>query len=875
LIISSLLFSVVPSTILGQQNADENQTQYQKTVTLTFSKNDFSFNTQNGYDIVSLSDGGVTTEIGKPMLPVKNIKIALPQDMKITSIQIKELKEQFLQGTFFMHPAQPSLRSSQIANELQFVQPDTKTYQSNQIYPAQYIQVTGQNDLAGQNIAELTIYPLHYIPAQKKLSTITSITFTVEGTNGYICGDYLSPSISESSKDLYQQMIQNMVINPEDVVLRTSQNPQSAGVEPGDYDYVIITQDSWVSAFQPLADWKTKKGIPANIVTTTWIYNSGGYSGSDVDKIRAFTQDVYANWGTTFILLGGDIDVVPCHYRTFSQVDPDPVPNDAYYADFDTDWVCEVNVGRASVTGTGSGTGKIGNFINKILTYEKNPPLTDFAKKAGMYGFDLDSSTEAEECKIYIDNTFIPSSWTMTNVYDSHSGNHKTNVIASLNAGQNLMNHADHSGSDFMGTGYVNHDIGLWNSDMDELTNGNKQGIYYSMGCDPAAYDTSTCIAEHFVQNSNGGGVAFIGNSRYGWYYVGSTDTLSMGYDIEFFESIFQDNLYKLGAAFSDHKNDGVDSSQVSKYCYTELTLLGDPELPIWKENPISMTVTHPTQAPVGSSSFIVSVSSGGNPVNQAYVCLWKGTDVYVTGTTNSAGQVTFSISPTSPGTMYVTVTKQNYLPYEGSATITGGTGNPPQKPATPTGPASGGINIEYTYSSSTTDPDQDQVWYQWQFGSYTTIWFGPYASGAQTQTPYTWTIPGTYEIKVKAKDQNQYESEWSSPLFVTITDLKPLLTIGNVNGGLFAISSAIDNIGEGVATNVIWTMTVDGNFIFSGQTASGTMTTLDVDSTGTIENSPIIGFGNVIVTIKVKADGFSEVTKTVDGFVFFIYVIL
>ncbi len=870
-----MMISVVPTSIRGQQNADENQTKYQKTFTLTFSENDFLFDTQKGYDIVSLSEGGVTTEIGKPMLPVKKIKIALPSDMKIMSTQINELKQQFLQGTFFIQPAQPSLRSSQSTDEVLFVQPDTKTYQSNQIYPAQYIQVTGQNDLAGQSIAELTIYPLHYIPAQKKLSTITSITFTVEGTNGYICGDYLSGHISETSKELYQIMIQNMVINPDDVVLRTSQNPQSAGVSPGDYDYVIITQDSWVSAFQPLADWKTKKGIPANIVTTTWIYDSGGYSGSNVDKIRAFTQDVYANWGTTFILLGGDIDVVPCHYRTFSQVDPDPVPNDAYYADFDSDWVCEVNVGRASVTGTGSGTGKIGNFINKILTYEKNPSLTDFAKKAGMYGFDLDSSTEAEECKIYIDNTFIPSSWTMTNVYDSHSGNHKTNVIASLNAGQNLMNHADHSGPDFMGTGYVNHGIGLENSDMDELTNGNKQGIYYSMGCDPAAYDYSNCIAEHFVQNSNGGGVAFIGNSRYGWYYVGSTDTLSMGYDIEFFESIFQDNLYKLGAAFSDHKNDGVDYSQVSKYCYTELTLLGDPELPIWKENPISMTVTHPTQTPVGSSSFIVSVSSGGNPVNQAYVCLWKGTDVYVTGTTNSAGQITFSIAPSSPGTMYVTVTKQNYLPYEGSATITGGTGNPPQKPATPTGPANGGINIEYTYSSSTTDPDQDQVWYQWQFGSYTTNWLGPYASGTQTQVQYTWTIPGTYEIKVKAKDQNQYESEWSSPLFVTLTDLKPVLTIGAMNGGLFSVTSVINNIGEGIATNVIWTMTVDGNFILSGQTASGTMTLLEVNSTATIENSPILGFGNVIITLKAKADGFSEITKTVDGFVFFIYIII
>jgi Peptidase family C25/Peptidase family C25, C terminal ig-like domain/PKD domain len=806
---------------------------------------------------------------------VKHLKIALPADMIVTNIHINNLFEHPLEGSFLLHPAQPSQRSSQSAEQTLFIQPDTKTYQSNQLYPGKYVEILSQNDLAGQVLVDLAIYPLHYIPAQEKLLSLSSLTFTLEGTPGYLCGDYLPDHLSESSKTLYQTMIQQMVINPDDVILRTSENPHTAGVEPGNYDYVIITQDSWVSAFQPLADWKTKKGIPATIVTTTWIYNYGGYSGDEVSKIRAFTQDVYNTWGTTFILLGGDVAVVPCHYRTFSQVDPDPVPNDAYYADFDSDYVCEVNVGRASVTGTGSGTGKIGNFINKILTYEKNPPLTGFAKKAGLYGFDLDSSTEAENCKIYIDNNYIPSGWTMTNVYDSQSGDHRANVISSLNAGQNLMNHADHSGSDYMGTGYVNHDTGLWNSDMDELTNGNKQGIYYSMGCDPAAYDVSTCIAEHFVQNSNGGGVAFIGNSRYGWYYVGSTNTLSMGYDIEFFKSIFQDNLYKLGAAFSNHKNDGVDSSQVSKYCFTELTLLGDPELPIWTENPIAMSVTHPFTAPVGSSSFTVSVTSGGNPVNQAYVCLWKGSEVYLTGSTNSAGQYTFSISPTSPGAMYVTVTKQNYLPYEGSATIQGGTGNPPQTPATPNGPATGGINIEYTYSSSTTDPDQDQVWYQWQFGSYTTNWFGPYTSGTQAEAQYTWTIPGTYEVKVKAKDENQYESAWSAPLFVTVSDLKPILTIGDVSGGLFTLSSALNNIGVGVATNVEWTITVNGNLIFTGKSATGTLDTLDVNATKTIENSPILGFGNVIITITAKADGFPEITKTVDGFVLFIYIIV
>ena len=868
-----MLSLVSPPSISGQQKVDVTESKYQMTFSLTFSQKDFSFSTQKGYDAIHLKDGGYTTEVGKPMVPVKNMRIALPADMQATSIRILDMKEQTVDGTFILYPTQPSQPIGKPGSEIQFIQPDTQTYQSSQTYPTKRVELTGQSDLAGQSIADMTIYPIHFVPLQKKITLVTSITFTVEGIGGYICGDYLPTQISDSGRDLYQQMVQNMVINPEEVELRSSPNPQPLGVGPGDYDYVIITQDSWVSAFQPLKDWKTRKGIPANIVTTTWIYNSGGYSGSNVDKIRAFVQDVYTNWGTIFVLLGGDVDVVPCHYKTFSTVDPDPVPNDAYYADFDSDWICEVNVGRASVTDLGSGTGQIGNFINKILTYEKNPPLTDYAKKAGFFGFDLDSGTHAEQCKTNIKNSYIPTSWAMTTVYDSQGGNHKTNVIAAINAGQNLMNHADHSGSDFMGTGYVKHGIGLENSDMDLLTNGNKQGIFYSMGCDPTAYDESNCIAEHFVRDSNGGGVAFIGNSRYGYYYPGQYNTLSMKYDVYFFKSLFQDNIYKLGAAFSDHKNDAYQNDATYKYCFTELTLLGDPELPIWKENPIPFTVTYPNQLPVGPSSFTVSVTSGGNPVNQAYVCLWKGTDVYLTGSTNSAGVLTVNLSPSTSGTMYVTVTKQNYLPYEGSVSVINGDNNPPQSPATPDGPTTGEINIEYTYTTSTTDPDNDSVWYQWRFGSYTTDWLGPYASGAQAQAPYTWTSQGAYEVKVKAKDQYEFESGWSSGLLVTITELRPNIAIGTITGGLLGISTEITNTGDASASNVIWEISVDGDFIVTGQTISGTLPTLSVNGTARIEDRPVLGFGQVTITIKVKADGVPEVTKTTNGFIFFIFV--
>jgi hypothetical protein len=661
-----------PHVISGEHNASVSQQNYQLSFTVTFSKDDVSFGTLQGFDTIQLQNGVSTDEVGKPMMPMKNIRVAVPADMKVTSIQINDISEQTIEGTFTVYPAQKPLPDGIVVKDNQFVQPDAVIYASEKPYPTSLIELYGQTDLAGQGMADIAIYPMHYTPVEKHLTLVTSLTFTINGVNGYVSGDYLPAQVNEHERTMYQQMIQNMVINPENVELRTDPNPQPLGVGPGNYEYVIITQASWVSAFQPLADWKTQKGVPATIVTTDWIYNNGGYTGSNLQKIRAFVQDAYTTWGTTYVLLGGDIDVVPCSYKTFPGVDYDPVPNDVYYADFDSDYICEVNIGRASVTGPGNGTGEIGTFINKVLTYETNPPLTDYTTNAGFFGFDLDSSTHTQQCKTSINTSYIPTNWTVKTVYDSQSGNHLTNVINVLNAGQNLVNHADHSGSDCMGTGYINHGWLIYSSDMDALTNGNKQTIFYSMGCDPAAYDGDS-IAEHFVRNSNGGGIAFMGNSRYGWYMPGSVNTYSLGYDIHFFKSLFQGNLYNLGAAFANHKDSGyLDSpgDEYYQYIYTELTLLGDPELPIWTANPLSYTVSHPGQIPVGTSPFTVHVASNGTPVDQATVCLWKGTEVYMTGATDSTGAATFDVSPSSPGTLSVTVTKHNYLPYEGSVVV-------------------------------------------------------------------------------------------------------------------------------------------------------------------------------------------------------------
>lgn len=626
---------------------------------------DLNFTRLEGYDLIQFEDASYGELPGRPMLPSRLVKIALPEGMIAQAIQAQGITDLILDGEYLIYPAQPPRRIGSTDNEIEFVPPSADVYGSDNAFPGETVELIRQSDLAGQSFAVVRVNPLIYMPTQKKLRFISHLSIIIEGEYGYECGDYLPAGSSAKTRESYTKMLEEMVINPEAVqVTEGLPHDLQAGVPPGDYDYVIITASSYSGYFQPLADWKTRKGVPATIVTTSWIY--GEYSGSSNEqKIRAFVIDAHSTWGTIYFLLGGDTNIIPYYTRN---VDGDDIPNDTYYADYDNDWVCEVHVGRASVRNAAA----INTFIDKVLTYEQDPPLTNYARKAALFGFDLDWLTQSEECKIDIDNSYIPSDWTMSNVYDSDGGNHKTDVISAINSGQNLINHSDHSSEYSMGTGYENHNWTLDTGDMDALNNGDRQAILYSLGCWANAYDYQTCIAEHFVQDSNGGGVAFVGNSRYGWYNSGNYNSLSMTYDRYFFRSLLSQSHFYLGECFSDHKNDGPTGSITEQYIYTELTLLGDPELPIWTDDPIELTVTHPDDLPSGlQTAFTVHVAElGGGNLVAALVCLWKDDEVYLTGLTNIAGNVTLYPEPTSMGTMYVTVSRHNYLPYQSEAAV-------------------------------------------------------------------------------------------------------------------------------------------------------------------------------------------------------------
>ncbi len=88
------------------------------------------------------------------------------------------------------------------------------------------------------------------------------------------------------------------------------------------------------------------------------------------------------------------------------------------------------------------------------------------------------------------------------------------------------------------------------------------------------------------------------------------------------------------------------------------------------------------------------------------------------------------------------------------------------------TGPESGGVGEYFEYDFVTTDPDLDDVWYliEWGDGEFEN-WIGPFASGEEVTIGHVWFEKGEYEIRAKARDILKFESEWSEPFSVIISN--------------------------------------------------------------------------------------------------------
>ncbi|NMC44346.1 MAG: PKD domain-containing protein [candidate division Zixibacteria bacterium] len=115
-------------------------------------------------------------------------------------------------------------------------------------------------------------------------------------------------------------------------------------------------------------------------------------------------------------------------------------------------------------------------------------------------------------------------------------------------------------------------------------------------------------------------------------------------------------------------------------------------------------------------------------------------------------------------------------------------TNTAPSTPSAPVGPALGAATKPYLFSAAATDPDNDPLYYQFDWGDGTeSDWVGPYPSGSAGSADHAWTTGGSFVIRTKAKDPYGAETDWSASAAI---DLKPA---GDAN------DDGIVNIGDAV----------------------------------------------------------------------------
>jgi len=687
------------------------------TMTYNFTPSDFQRRTVdvNGttYDEVSLKGCHMSTsEPGNPQLPSKAIRLLIPFDARVIKLSATNVSTQQIPGSFFMYPCQ-SPRPMDGSEPPPFVAPNPAVYNGIAPYPANTTEDKGTCAMSEYRMVEAHIFPLQYIPAEGKLNLMTSIT--VELTYEENAYPPISPARrSEFSQNAIQDFALSLIENKDDLMLFTGKNrpkvqkidksglfdvTPAPSAEGQPVDYVIITTEDMIPEFQRLCDWKNKKGIISIIKTVDWV--TCNYEGVDAqEKIRNFIKACWKYWGTTFVLLAGDVEKVPdrkLYYLDWYNPGWYYVPSDLYYSDIidgehgQDIWQYNYNannneifgeiqygnydkieqfpdlfIGRASV----ENAYEANTFVDKVLFYETSP-VDDFAERILMMAGDgfaqytedvinyplsqVSWLGDINICEIY--NPLSNGGWSGDTLLDS-----KSTAMEKINAGRNIVHHFDHGGPYqlYLARGILPDPENLYRPDADKLINNERPSIFITPACAPNSYDNNS-FSEHLMNNPNGGTVAFIGNTRVG--YSGQKTQCQF-----FFVGRYNNHLYYLGQSF----NQGLVNAIDYYYRYV-FNMLGDPTMPVWTKEPIAFSVDHAEQLRLNETSITVTINNtnGITGEENALICLRKEGEVYAVKEISTPGSHTFDVKPNTLGEITITVTGPNSRPYEGVCAVT------------------------------------------------------------------------------------------------------------------------------------------------------------------------------------------------------------
>jgi hypothetical protein len=692
-----------------------------------------SVKTSGEYQSLNFENTMLSALAGQPAIPYQQLKLMLPPGESARSLEIVFSDETVLPGKYNLSPQQ-GVRPLSEGNSGEFVR-DGALYKSKAAYPAspQGHLITAY--LNGRAFALSTFSPVRYIPATGKVSYYRTARVIVH-----------------TMPDLESQSALSNFSAATDRAARFADNGEmdkqyTANRQPAtdSYEILIICTSAYSTAFEGYRAACLKQGLRSQVVALETITST--MSGIDVpEKIRNYIKQEYQAHDIQHVLLGGDTELVP--YRGFygyvksgSGYTSNNIPADIYYSSLDGNWnydgdsrwgepadtlapfnpeeadlLPEISVGRLPF----STIAELNAMLHKSYSYQFTPVDGEFRNvlMAGEYLYAAPYYTQGSfymELLIGLQTahgyttTGIPATYPFDKLYDETASWSKTDLINHLNQGRPMLNHAGHANQTYV--------MRLSNSD---ITNANFTGlngtthnytIVYTHGCDCGAFDNNStdCIGEKMVTIDNFA-AAFVGNSRYGWFNEGTSEGPSAHLHREYMDALYSDSLNRIGRAHMESKiatapwvtAPGQWEPGAMRWCFYDCTVLGDPAMAVFTDNPIVIETVYPSSIPAGTTSIPVSVASAGTAVAGLTCVVLENGVMLGKASTNASGNAIVSLSPAigNPENVQLVVSGYNCVPHTYNLTAKTYTWNT----------ASGNWKTPASWSPVRTDPAANDI---------------------------------------------------------------------------------------------------------------------------------------------------------------------
>lgn len=611
------------------------------------------------YTSIRLDEGNPILRAGAPDVEQITTSVIVDDQAEMSVVVTHATFEEF--HDVYIRPSKGNL--------LRTVDPETIPYQEGEAYSqdafypgalASLGKAYVQRQFRGQSVH---FYPVQYNPVTHVLRVYSDIQVAVKPTEN-VGENPLSTVQEVSTNATFKEVYQGHFINYTHHADRYDQVSELGNM-------LVIADAMYMDELEPWVNWKIEKGIATEVVDVANFTN--------LAELNAFIENYYNTNGLTYLMLVGDEDQIPV--QLLNNSGGQGYCDQCYGYISGNDSYSEILIGHFLVH-TDS---ELPAMINKTLEYEKNPntAIDWFSVAMGIgsnEGAGIGDDNQADwEHQNGLKEELL--TYTYTNVYERYDGNHAgasptpgslssdasgspaaSTLTAVIENGCSLINYTGHGAHNLIVTGSYT------NTQINQLQNNGYYPYFIIVGCCTGDYDDDDASGDTFGEawikstnaNSPTGGIGGAFSSVYQ-----SWAPPMEGQD-EMVKIITETAAINTRHTFgSIHTHGCAGMNDVYGADGDEMTdtwiLMGDATVQLRTAFPTQITASHPTSAFFGVTSITVACNT-----EDAWICLTMNGEIIATGLV-AGGQAVLNFAPvTGPGSILVTATSFNTIPYQG-----------------------------------------------------------------------------------------------------------------------------------------------------------------------------------------------------------------